>query len=274
MTAAQGFTEVSNYSFVSQEMIDRFHLRSEDHVQVKNPIASDQNFLRTSLLPGIWKNITDNARHLDSFRLFEIGREIHFSGEVPHLAAAVYAKDDGATGLFELKRLAECLIPGVEAVPVHARATEHPRRAAELKQEGHVVGRLSELHPNLVEAGRAAVLDLDLTKAEAIRAQRSQPGALRYKALRRFPSSAFDLSVVVPERGLIGAVQSDLQRMADSHLLSISFLRDFALPDRSRSVSFRLTVGAVDRTLSADEVGAMRQQVIDGMREAGYELRA
>ena len=117
MAAAQGFTEVHNYSFVSEEMARVFSVDLSAHVQVSNPIVSDQNLLRTSLLPGIWKNINDNARHFDQFRLFEIGRAIHPDREVPRFTAALFAKDDGASGLFELKRLAECLLPGSLGAP-------------------------------------------------------------------------------------------------------------------------------------------------------------
>ena len=274
MAAAQGFTEVSNYSFLSEESISKFHLNAQDHIQVRNPIAADQNFLRTSLLPGICKNISDNARHLDTFRLFEIGHEIHAAGEIPHLAAAAFAKDDGRNGLFDLKRLAECLLPGLETRPAIARPTEHPHRAADLLYENQVVGRISELHPSLVEAGRAAVLDLDLNQALEIADRKAQPGAVRYKQLRRYPSSAFDLSVVIGERNLIGSVQSALERLGGADLLAISFQRDFPLPDSSRSVSFRLTVGAPNGTLSTEEVGAIRSRVIEGMRASGYDLRA
>ena len=51
-----------------------------------NPIASDQTHLRTTLIPGIWKNVADNTRYFDEFRLFEIGVEIHkrTGGELPH----------------------------------------------------------------------------------------------------------------------------------------------------------------------------------------------
>ena len=75
MAAAQGFTEVHNYSFISEEMARAFSRRSCRRMcRSSNPIAADQNLLRPSLLPGIWKNINDNARHFDQFRLFEIGR--------------------------------------------------------------------------------------------------------------------------------------------------------------------------------------------------------
>jgi phenylalanyl-tRNA synthetase beta chain len=269
MAAAQGFTEVHNYSFVSEETARMFSADLTAFVQVANPIASDQNLLRTSLLPGIWKNINDNARHFDQFRLFEIGRAIHPDREVPRFAAALYAKDDGASGLFELKRLAECLLPGVSIRPVDVTQTyEHPRRAADVWHGETKLGRLFEFHPRMIEGGRATVLDLDLSRVFEV-----QPEAARYRPLRRFPESAFDLSVLAGPRVLIADVQSALEKLAGDALLSIIFLREFALPDGERSLSYRLTVGASDRTLSAEEVGAVRSRIIDGMRAAGYELR-
>jgi phenylalanyl-tRNA synthetase beta chain len=270
MAAAQGFTEVHNYSFVSEEMARAFSLDPGEHVQVVSPIASDQNLLRTSLLPGIWKNINDNARHFDQFRLFEIGRAIYSDGEKPHFAAAIYSKDDGVSGLFELKRLAECLLPGGTVRPAESTlAYEHAGRAADVSHSGVKLGRLFEFHPRMVESGRAAVLDLNLDLV----LERMQGTPSRYNPLRRFPDSAFDLSVHAGSRVLIADVQSALETLAGDHLLSITFLREFALPTGDRSLSYRLTVGAADRTLSADEVGAIRSRIIDGMRAAGYELR-
>jgi len=277
MAAAQGFTEVHNYSFVSEEMTRVFSLDPAEHVQVVSPIASDQNLLRTSLLPGIWKNINDNARHFEQFRLFEIGRAIYPDREVPRFAAALYAKDDGAAGLFELKRLAECLLPGVTVRPTEtAHPYEHPRRAASVMHGDIHLGRLFEFHPRMIESriegGRAAVLDLDLSRLFEL-----QPGSMRYRPLRRFPESAFDLSVLAGSRALIADVESAMAKLAGEPLLSIVFLREFALPapsgEKARSLSYRLTVGAPDRTLSADEVGAIRARIIDGMRAAGYELK-
>ena len=87
-----------------------------------NPIVQGQDLLRASLLPGLLRNIRENLKHYPSFRLFEIGREIHaqpqgLPDEIPHFAAVVFAKDDGAAGLFELKRLATILGPGITVQP-------------------------------------------------------------------------------------------------------------------------------------------------------------
>jgi phenylalanyl-tRNA synthetase beta chain len=256
MAASQGFTEVYNYSFISEESAKAFGFT--DLVEVANPIASDQNYLRPSLLPGVLKNILDNARHFDSFRFFEIGKQITNESETPHFAAAIFGKE---TGLFELKRLAECLLPGVKVQPTEARHYEHPQRSALVGE----VGRLFEFHPKMVENGRAAVLELDLTLL-------NKPRETRYQPLRRFPESAFDLSVLAPARMLIGDVQGAMPALPE--ILSIEFLGAFATPDLKRSLTYRITLGAPDRTLTSAETGAIRERIIEAVKLHGCEFRS
>jgi phenylalanyl-tRNA synthetase beta chain len=277
LAAAQGFTEVYNYSFISDEMARAFHFDPAVHLRVANPIASDQSLMRMSLLPGIRKNILDNSRHMTAFRLFEIGREIHPSrgilpDEIPHLAAAIYAREgDGSASLFELKRLAECLMPGCYVERAPARSYEHPQRAVAVQWRGETAGRIFELHPALGVEGRAAILDLDLAILE-----RLDKGDIRYRALRRYPTSAFDLSVLADLRQPAGELERRLAAAAGDGLVEIQFVREYTgapLPSDRKSVSFRLTVGAPDRTLSSEEVALIRDRVIGAMRQAGFELR-
>ena len=275
--ANQGFTEVSNYSFVNEEMAAAFGMRADAHVQVANPISSDQTLMRRSLIPGIWKNIRDNSRHLTAFRLFEIGREIHarpehgLPEEIPHLVAALCARDDGTAGLFELKRVAECILPGCTVLQGRARAFEHPERGADILWRGEEVGRLFELHPSLGVEGRAAILDINIAAT-----QRLDAAAKKYQPLRRYPTSAFDLSVVAGIRQPVAHIESRLVELAAGDLVSIEFVRQYTgerLAEDRKSVSYRITVGAADRTLSSNDVTSIRERIIDGMKSAGYELR-
>jgi phenylalanyl-tRNA synthetase beta chain len=280
-----GFTEAYNYSFLGEETARAFGLDPAAHVRVTNPIASDQALMRTSLLPGVWKNIAENAKHKDAFRLFEIGIEIHkreagLPDEVPHLVAAIYERHgDGSAGLFEAKRAAECLMPGAEAVPAGAEVVpaeaasyEHPARAANIVWKGERVGRLFELHPSLIEAGRAALLDLDLHLVRAL----ASAGEVKYTPVRRYPSSAFDLSVIAGLREHVGVLERKIAGFAGPLLESVQYLYQYVgapYAAGQRSVSFRVTVGSAERTLSSDEVTAVREAIIAGMRELGYELR-
>jgi phenylalanyl-tRNA synthetase beta chain len=272
-----GYTEVYNYSFLSEEAVRTFGFDPAAHLRVANPIASDQALMRNSLLPGLRGNILENSKHRDAFRIFEIGLEIHraYEGlpdEVPHLAAAIYEKQgDGAAALLELKRAAECLMPGAKASPVEAAPYEHPARAAEILWQGDRVGRLLELHPSLVETGRAAILDLDLRRVRGL-----SMGDVKYTAIRRYPSSAFDLSVIAEIRVQVGALEAAVTRLAGPLVESVEFLRQYSGPPLEagrKSVSFRLTASSPERTLASEEVGEIRARIIEGMRELGYELR-
>jgi phenylalanyl-tRNA synthetase beta chain len=280
LVADQGYAESYNYSFLSDEAVAEFGFPASDHIRVLNPIASDQALMRTSLIPGLVRNIRENRKNFENFRLFEIGHEIHKSAaagelphEIPHLAAVVFAaKDDGSGGLFELKRLAECIVPGTRVQPAEARSFEHPARAAELYCGDLRFGRMFELHPRMIETGRAAILDLDLNAVE----QLARAATVKYKPLRRYPTSAFDLSVITSLRMLAGDIEAGLRRFAGDDLVAIEFQRQYSGPPLEpgqKSVSYRLTVGSTTRTLSSAEVATMRDRIIDGMRSLGYELR-
>jgi phenylalanyl-tRNA synthetase beta chain len=271
---AQGFTEVHNYSFLSEERAARFGIDPGTLVRVLNPIASGQGMLRNSLVPGIARNIEDNARHFAEFRLFEIGNEIHkreegLPEEIPHLAAAVYARHgDGEAGLFELKRLAEIVAPGASVERGGARRFEHPARAWKVMLRGEEVGRLFELHPDFCE-GRGAVLDLD-----AAALFRMRPEEPRHRPLRRYPVSEFDLSVLAPARTEAAALEPLLREGAD--VVAVEFVRQFSGPPLeagTKSVTFRVTLGRDDATLSHEEIESARARTIARIQAAGYGIR-
>ncbi|GAB3822708.1 phenylalanine--tRNA ligase subunit beta [Tessaracoccus terricola] len=75
---ALGFTEVLSLPFVSAEDIDRLGLAQDDPrrclVRLANPLDDTQPFLRTSLLPGLFKAVAKNtSRSNDDLALFERG---------------------------------------------------------------------------------------------------------------------------------------------------------------------------------------------------------
>jgi phenylalanyl-tRNA synthetase beta chain len=275
--AAQGFSETYNYSFVSEAMAARFGFTPDQHVHVLNPISVEQSLMRISLLPGIHRNIVDNARYSDEFRLFEIGNEIHkragneLPHEVPHLMAAIHSKADGAAAYYELKRLAECLMPGCEVSPASSFGYEHPARSAAITWRGREAGRIFELHPSLIESGRASVLDVNLEVLFEL-----GPSSKRYQPLRRFPSSSFDLSVVAGLRELTGELGATIRAAAGANCDSVEFLYSYQgqpLPEDQQSLSYRITVSAPDHTLSNEELTAIRAAIIASLKDAGYELR-
>ena len=276
IATGQGFHEVYNYSFVNEAQVRELGLDLAAHLRVLNPIASDQDLLRTTLLSGILRNVRDNLRHLDSARFFEIGYEIHkragdLPDEIAHLAASVYAcHGDGAAQLLEAKRLVECLLPGASVAAAAARLFEHPRRAYLVAWRGQTVGRIFEFHPGVVEA-RAAIADLDLRFIQSLGAP-----PRKYTPLRRFPTSAFDLSVLAPVHTPVGEIEAKIAAGGGQFFQHVEFVTQYQggqLAADRKSVSFRVTIGAADRTLSSDEITQSRTALIELLRQAGFLLR-
>ncbi|HEY1939255.1 MAG TPA: phenylalanine--tRNA ligase subunit beta [Candidatus Angelobacter sp.] len=272
--AGQGFTEVSNYSFISEAEAALFGYPSEKLLQVANPIVAEQKYMRPTLLPGIRRNLADNSRFFSDFRLFEIGRAYTKIGsggplERNHLAAAIYGRDTNGANLLEMKRVAQYLSADCKVVPAKPRdKNAHPERSAYLEVGGQRFGYLFELYPALLDRGRAAILYIDLDALQAL-----SPAQQPYRPLRRFPTSSFDLSIVAGAHELVGNLEEKLRQLAGDHLVSLQFLLIFPLPPDKKSVSFRLTFGADDRTLTNEEVTGIRDRVVAGIRSAGYELR-
>ena len=270
----QGFTEVSNYSFISDADAAMFGYQTEKLLQVANPIIADQKYMRPALLPGIRRNLADNSRYFTDFRLFEIGLAYSKGAddapkERTHLMAAIYGREASGANLPEMKRVIQYVASGAKIVPAKAHGkTMHPERAAHIEVNGQRVGNLYELHPGLLDRGRAAIIDLDLEALQALPSQREP-----YRPLRRFPTSSFDLSIVAPVHTLVADLENKLRHLAGDSLVSLQFLLIFPLPPDKKSISFRLTLGADDRTLTAEEVTRTRERVVEGIKAAGYELR-
>ena len=79
--AALGFSEVYNYDFVSLKELRNCLLNEEAAVSLKNPLSSDFQFLRPSLVPGLLKVLNYNInRGRNSVAIFETGTVYSRSG--------------------------------------------------------------------------------------------------------------------------------------------------------------------------------------------------
>jgi phenylalanyl-tRNA synthetase beta chain len=134
-----------------------------------------------------------------------------------------------------------------------------------------MIGRLSELHPDFVENGRAAILDLDLELL-----QKLTPTSASYQLIRRFPSSAFDLSVIAPARDLAGALHTRIVEFGGSLIENVEYVREYQgppVPEGCKSVTFRVTAGDPARTLTNPDITELRSAILNGLANLGYDTR-
>jgi phenylalanyl-tRNA synthetase beta chain len=103
----------------------------------------------------------------------------------------------------------------------------------------------------------------------------SLPVTPRYQPLPRYPAVQRDMAFSITEPALaVATVQAAITRAAGPLLREVAVFDVFRLPDGARSVAWRLTFQADDRTLTDDEVNTIHGRVAEAVsREFGITLR-
>ncbi len=282
LLAGLGSSEAWSTTFLSSESIARCGLEPSSAVVVTNPLVADESLLRPSLLPGLVAALAYNgARRQPGVHLFEIGKVFRAPAPGAPLpveweAVAVAMAGCDAT---EARSAWEVLAEGLLLDDVHLEAGEapglHPTRTARILVGGVLMGHLGEVDPDVLRLHgieeRVAWLELDL---EALLG--APHGAGLYRPISKFPSSDIDLAFEVDDAVPAGTVASTLRQGDDLVVDVVLFdvYRGEQVRSGRRSIAFTVRLQAADRTLTDDDVAAVRRRLIDGVESAhGAALR-
>jgi phenylalanyl-tRNA synthetase beta chain len=254
-----------------------------ESVRLLNPLAADDAWLRRRLLPGLVRLVEANwANRVADVRLFEIGTAFTAAppGERPREERRVAAVLTGrrepehwsGTGearfdMWDLKGRLEAAvalaIPGAE-VQVEGQAWVVRDR------EGRMVGEGGPLAAD-APPWAAPLFGFELLV---------DPGPRRpapFAPLPTTPSSERVLALLLPEGVRVLQVETLLRRAGGALLERIVVESDYRgaeLPAGTRSVAFRLTFRAPDRTLRDSEVDEAEARLLAALaKELGIQRR-
>lgn len=273
------------------------------YIEVTNPLVEAERFLRSSMAPGLVRAVLYNAeRRQGEVRLFEVGSVFRLAeiptadgaaADVDERLCAVFATegDDAWSAVAAWRTIADALgLVGweMEQGPRSsdgARVTHGYRSAALACTSAHgsgqrvALGEVGELDPTFVETfgligsdgrpRRVGWLDLDLSAVLDPHVAPRKP--LESTPVSRFPSSDIDLAFVVPEEVPAGAVEATLASAGGGLLESVLLFdvyRGESLAAATRSLAYRLRFCALDRTLTDEEIGALRATCIAAVERA------
>ena len=290
----QGLLQAINLPFVSAEELAAFSTDGavSNVVTVRNPLREDQSKLRQSLLPGLLRRLRENRnRGAGVVALFETGRVFYArpwadDKRVPdqplRLGVAVVGRF-GRMGLGSPSEEADAtaalgIVAAIErglGVRIERSAATapgfHPTRTAGLVVDGVTVGYAGELHPDVADLeeidARVAILEMDLAPLTASR------DSVQMTPVSTFPHVDFDLSFEVPMDAAAGAIASATGTVSDLVERAMIF-DDYRDPAQGlRAIAVRYRLRAPDRTLKADEIAAVRNEMIEAAARHSATLR-
>ena len=290
LNEAQGQTLISKAEVRGQ--------KTEEIVALANPLSSDMDVLRPSLLPGLIHSLRHNiGRKNYDVALFEVGRVFTRSAdgsstgsagtsapkEERRIAIAITGQRalpfwsgddrDAKFDASDLKGLVEESLEhfGIRGV-TFTRRTETSAmflESASIALGGKLaLGEMGQLQPALAkkydlrDAVFLAELNLDQLLA------RRNP-AKSFKALPQFPSSRRDVAMLVPEAVTHEAVLQAVKQAKPANLEAVELFDVFRgknVPEGQKSLAYAFTYRSSEKTLTDADVNAAHTKVVEVLK--------
>jgi phenylalanyl-tRNA synthetase beta chain len=277
--AGSGLSEVR-----TSKLISRSAMTSNKAVELRNPLSEDHVALRPNLISGLLDVLERNIRAgADSVSFFEIGRVFPPSeDEERHLGILLWGDIGNASNwrsetrrnldLFDLKGILEGIIPNLSFGP--AKRADFAL-TVEIFSDDEWIGFAGQLSTDKSSApGSVFIAELDLDRFPM------GGSAKKFRELDRYPSITRDIAMIVPEKLTHAEILRVIENPSEPLLESVQLFDLFTTKEASaptvsgKSLAYRLTYRAKNRTLTNEEVTAAHAKIRERLkRELSVTLR-
>ncbi len=274
LLVSRGFSEIYNYSFISQEMIEKTNLKTADYLKLANPLTGSLEYLRGSLLPSVLETAAKNQASFPKMKIFE-SADIYLpqKNDLPQEKAKLTCLVMG-TNFAHLKGLAEIIFQqmGIKTVSfkpwVGREPYFTPNQTAVIETKKNLLGTLGQINPQVLSnfeiLNQAFILDLDLDiLVKLARKTKTYTPLLKYPAI--IEDMTFVLKLKTPVADLIQIIKS-----ASSLIQTVESTDAY-----KNNRSFRITYQSPKKNLTDKEIEKIRKKIIARVQKNfGAKLKA
>ena len=293
--ASRGLNEAVSYSFVSSKHARMFGGGNQG-LTLANPISSDMDMMRPSVLPGLLEAVARNqARGMADFGLFEIGpayastqpegQTTDVTGmRLGRTGARHWSQKDRPVDVFDAKADAMAVLEAIGAPVDNLQTTTdapdwfHPGRSGVLRLGPKFLAVFGELHPQVVSdldaSGPIAAFEIALEavpepKSKAI--ARAKLDVSQFQPVRR--DFAFVVDSDVPAEKLLRAAKG-ADRALVREVSRFDVFEGDRLGEGRKSIAIAVTLQPVKATLTDEELEAISDKIVAAVaKQTGGELR-
>ncbi|WP_187879758.1 phenylalanine--tRNA ligase subunit beta [Helicobacter pylori] len=268
---ACGFKEVIHYVFYSKEKQQKLGFEVlEDPLELQNPITTDLNTLRTSLVCGLLDaSLRNKNLGFKSIALYEKGSVYNSKREeiqkLGFLASGLQKKEnypDAKGKAWDFYSFAECVSKVIGDFSLEKLTTQtpinHPYQSAKIIQNNEVIGVIAKIHPKVIQE-----LDLFESYYAEIDASKLKRPAMLFKPFSIYPSSVRDLTLIIDENTAFSRIKKALKDAQIPNLSEILPLDIFKESDNTIALSVRCMIHSLEKTLNDEEVNSAVQKALE-----------
>ncbi|GHR46999.1 phenylalanine--tRNA ligase beta subunit [Helicobacter pylori] len=268
---ACGFKEVIHYVFYSKEKQQKLGFEVlEDPLELQNPITTELNTLRTSLVCGLLDaSLRNKNLGFKSIALYEKGSVYNSKREeiqkLGFLASGLQKKEsypDAKGKAWDFYSFAECVSKVIGDFSLEKLTTQtpinHPYQSAKIIQNHEIIGVIAKIHPKVIQE-----LDLFESYYAEIDAFKLKRPAMLLKPFSIYPSSVRDLTLIIDENTTFSKIKKALKDAQIPNLSEILPLDIFKESDNAIALSVRCVIHSLEKTLNDEEVNSVVQKALE-----------
>ncbi len=268
---ACGFKEVVHYVFYSKEKQQKLGFEVlEDPLELQNPITTELNTLRTSLVCGLLDaSLRNKNLGFKSIALYEKGSVYNSKREeiqkLGFLASGLQKKEsypDAKGKAWDFYSFAECVSKVIGDFSLEKLTTQapinHPYQSAKVIQNHEIIGVIAKIHPKVIQE-----LDLFESYYAEIDASKLKRPAMLLKPFSIYPSSVRDLTLIIDENTAFSNIKKALKDAKIPNLSEILPLDIFKESNNSIALSVRCVIHSLEKTLNDEEVNSAVQKALE-----------
>ncbi|WQY47678.1 phenylalanine--tRNA ligase subunit beta [Helicobacter pylori] len=268
---ACGFKEVIHYVFYSKEKQQKLGFEVlEDSLELQNPITTDLNTLRTSLVCGLLDaSLRNKNLGFKSIALYEKGSVYNSKREeiqkLGFLASGLQKKEsypDAKGKAWDLYSFAECVSKVIGDFSLERLTAQtpinHPYQSAKIIQNHEIIGTIAKIHPKVIQE-----LDLFESYYAEIDVSKLKRPAMLLKPFSIYPSSVRDLTLIIDENTAFSKIKKALKDAQIPNLSEILPLDIFKESNNSIALSVRCVIHSLEKTLNDEEVNSAVQKALE-----------
>ncbi len=268
---ACGFKEVVHYVFYSKEKQQKLGFEVlEDPLELQNPITTELNTLRTSLVCGLLDaSLRNKNLGFKSIALYEKGSVYNAKREeiqkLGFLVSGLQKKEsypDAKGKAWDFYSFAECVSKVIGDFSLEKLTAQtpinHPYQSAKIIQNNEIIGVIAKIHPKVIQE-----LDLFESYYAEIDAFKLKRPAMLLKPFSIYPSSVRDLTLIIDENTAFSRIKKALKDAQIPNLSEILPLDIFKESDNTIALSVRCMIHSLEKTLNDEEVNSAVQKALE-----------
>ena len=278
-----GLNEVKTYTLVSRDML-KFNYENKENVILPNPMSSDKEVIRTTLIPSLLNVYNYNkTRKVNDILIYEIAKtyDINYNedSKICILMKGNYINNNWnntkiKVDFYLIKGILENLLDYLGLKNRYSFTTSdipnmHPGISARVLLDRKEIGIIGRIHPT---DSKDEIYICEISMDKLI----TNIKPIKYKEISKYPSIIKDMAFIMPKETEAKEVLDIIKKSGGRLLTDINIFDVYEgenIGDNEKSIAYSLTFNDSSKTLTDEEVNTLFEKIIKDVENKGYKLR-